>query len=419
SHLFTAVKPISISDLAPELLCQIFKWFCIHDADQRPSGMRVYTLTRICGLWRTLSQNLPELWTSIYISRVQPLHAQMVDECLRRSKDLSLDVSLTMKETNGMWPILFLIWGSVGRIRSLALDLTRSTFENLGLQVAPAYAPRLEYLELHASGPETSSQQQFHSSIQLRHSPLLKSLVLGGVGIQHPDPAEFVHKLEVLDLDAGAFVNDRGLPGLKILLSFWAVEEVRETSALRLLAIRGFAAELRPSPDEAVSFASFVSCVTSLFIGYRWAGPSVLAAFRCAPLRQITILDEAPQFATDLAQQDMQFPTVTSLDIEDSTAIPGLKNTLPAISRLRIRGTVNLPDLESLSTGNQWADLRVLIVEASGISLKNLCAFVEARASASLPLAEVVYRMPKDSLFAVNLWTKWLKEHTDFRDERL
>ncbi|KAJ7753956.1 hypothetical protein DFH07DRAFT_506296 [Mycena maculata] len=195
--------PKEISSLPLELVRIVFSLTRTPASEDRklPS---VHTLTRVSQFWRTAAQEFcPELWSELRIFHFRTGQVEMVDEYLRRSNTLPLDISIDVPEDeqpDTFLPIALRIWSVPGRWRTLRISTTAHNFIAIDSNVDLKGAPLLDTLDLSVSDIKLTSDK---ASFRLAAVPALKSLTLHGITLVGPSFAwqiEVAWQVETLDI---------------------------------------------------------------------------------------------------------------------------------------------------------------------------------------------------------------------------
>ncbi|TBU45844.1 hypothetical protein BD309DRAFT_955201 [Dichomitus squalens] len=213
----------SVNALPVEILSQVFVYLLSPPGAPIKQGhAKFLKVAHVCHRWRTIALENPMLWTSF------PLHhAEMVEQCVNRSGQLPLTVSLTQGMSES---IPQLVSPASYRVRSIWIS-TKSGSDVGRLLSCFGSAPLLEYLHVEASGndPRASFDSPVRPSVPLLfngHVPSLRYLVLRDLQLLFPPPNTLRH------LELGAHLIDHHLPSVKEVLDILA--NCPELEALKL-----------------------------------------------------------------------------------------------------------------------------------------------------------------------------------------
>ncbi|TBU46991.1 hypothetical protein BD309DRAFT_952885 [Dichomitus squalens] len=202
-----------VNALPVEVLSHVFVYLLSPPGAPITQGhAKFLKVAHVCHRWRTIALENPTLWTSF------PLHhAEMVEQCVNRSRQLPITVSLTRGMPKS---IPQLVASASCRVRSIWIS-TKSGSDVGQLLSCFGSAPLLEYLHVEASGndPRASFDSSVRPSVPLLfngHAPSLRYLVLRNVQLLFP-PSNTLRHLEL-----GASPNDLHLPAVKEVLDVLA-----------------------------------------------------------------------------------------------------------------------------------------------------------------------------------------------------
>ncbi|KAJ7108923.1 hypothetical protein C8R43DRAFT_1043548 [Mycena crocata] len=428
-----ADEPQGIHSIPPELISLIFS-FTHHD-----SGTSVHSLARVCRFWRSLSHSLPELWTDIRILHCRPGQLDMINECLRRSNALPVQISFAVfhdvvgNQLTEFWAVLLKIWSVHRRWRKVRIETTDKNFWTMLHSMGRKDAPLLECLELVVSdaGDHFSSEAEHNAysrpSLSLGVLSALKSLTLKGIALQVSAVLLFVEQLETLDLSSGPtrLITD-------LAEEFCAAaEHSNAVPRLRHLSIRSSLPALDGTSGSF--FASYISSLTTLTLGDLTsdlgASPLFFTLLRTPLLEELTLDHIGAQcweaFTTALRDESLTFPSLRTLNlylIEDFSVPTYLDTAFPALERLSLRNLDLTSFFSRLSNPFSpgfskpdgpifWPRLHALTI--NNASYRDLRPVVEARIALGCPLAALEVDTPR---FVDMSALRWLQSHVgDFK----
>ncbi|KAL1947452.1 hypothetical protein VTO73DRAFT_14413 [Trametes versicolor] len=164
-----------VNSLPPELLIMVFSL----------AGDDLVSVTHVCQHWRDVALHAPGLWT--HVGHTSP---EGVKTYLRRSKELPLDISLTVLEIPTVGTLRALT-AEIHRTRSLRVTLPSSAGLRLVTQSLMSLSPQLEVLSIRDCGsplgvlpplPRAPSQGR---PADFDGAPLLRSLTLNSVPLPY------------------------------------------------------------------------------------------------------------------------------------------------------------------------------------------------------------------------------------------
>ncbi|KAJ6560465.1 hypothetical protein B0H19DRAFT_1147835 [Mycena capillaripes] len=405
----TALPP-GICSLPTELICLIFSFtqaltIAIAMTQKRPTTPVLYTLTRVCAQWRSIGQNLPDLWTYILIRDSRSAAVEMVEEFLRRSNGLPLHIFLNIPfsinrrhDGTAFQGIFQKILSASDRWRALRIDTISDNFVAMK-NVECKAAPLLEFLYIHLDYGFVRQP-----TLHLGPTPSLKSLILHGIGLKIEDVSSFVDKLEVLQIATPSVVS-------KLADAF--VSSGRDTPRLRHLDLTLHVPPLKSK--QGAAFRKYVASLTSLSLGYvRDLGriPSLLHSPLLEELSLRSLGNNAiGSFVERLQSASLVFPalhTLTLSSIPDGSfrQLRYLCTAFPALERLSLRNVETAPFIDLLSISECWLNLHTLTLYP--VDYRELCPMVHRRIEAGCPLAtlEII------SMRAIDTTSlSWLQKH--------
>ncbi|KAF8143477.1 hypothetical protein K438DRAFT_2029606 [Mycena galopus ATCC 62051] len=385
-----------IHSLPAELICAIFSFnhASRSPSDQKPSVLSpVHILTRVCRIWREISQGLPELWTDIRIFHCRSGISEMLDQHLRRSSNLRLDMLLDLpfkiagKQFTEFWGLVLKIWSVAYRWRSLGIVTTADNFSYIRDNVGCKAVPQLEFLRLCLSGDSFSA----HNSPAISFSSMfaLKSLVLRGITLDHCEVSSFVNQLEHLDLFATSATILSQLAG-----HFDAASgDTQAISRLRYLSLR-----------TTVQFDVASDDLRSLF-----------NALRAPVLEELSFIDLSTtcwnNFTTALFSQSVVFPSLRTLklsSVHGCTMHDYLGLAFPSLENLSLLYVDCSTFLSALSKAEPtlWPRLHSLALNET--TYRALRSVVEARITLKCPLTCLEMDTPR---FIDTSSLQWLQNH--------
>ncbi|KAJ7200411.1 hypothetical protein GGX14DRAFT_699670 [Mycena pura] len=400
--------PTDIHCLPPELLCLIFTFAangpCGIEIDISAPSPIVFTLTRICGLWRGITRGVPDLWTNIRFSRFLPSHSEMLDECLCRSKDLPLDITLAIIDEvppSSFMGVVAKIWSVAHRWRTFSFSTRDSNFGAMRI-LGCTSAPLLETLKLSAIGSPTGPDVAFPPFWSL---PALKCLMACRIHLQVSD----ADRLEILDLSytyAGG-----GELATKLARRFASgSRDTPATPCLRHFTLRAPHLTLR-GPSTA-TFSAYIAALTTLRLGNLGIGDlQQLIPLLPRLLEELTLCDMFPLvlagFAATVHNHCIVFPALQALTLgtAHAVALGILARASPALRRLSLRpgdtgGFVAMfapladTDADAAPAPPPWPQLRALKISGPDTDLLQLRTLIEARLAHGCPLAALEVDTP-------------------------
>ncbi|KAJ7200406.1 hypothetical protein GGX14DRAFT_660390 [Mycena pura] len=401
--------PTDIHCLPPELLCLIFTFAangpCGIDKDISAPSPIVFTLTRICGRWRGITRGVPDLWTNIRLSRFLPSHSEMLDECLCRSKDLPLDITLAIIDEvppSNFLGIVAKIWSVAHRWRTFSFSTTDSNFGAMRI-LGCTSAPLLETLKVSAIGSPTGPDVAFPPLWSL---PALKCLIACRIHLQVSD----ADRLEILDLSY-TYAGGEELPK-KLARQFASgSRDNPATPYLRHFTLRAPHLTLR-APSTA-TFGAYIAALTTLRLGNLCVSDlQQLVPLLPRLLEELTLCDMFPRvlasFAATVRNRFIVFPALQALTLgtaHNVVVLGILARASPALRRLSLRpadtgGFVAMlapladTDADIAPAPQLWPQLRALKISGPDIDLLQLRTLVEARLAHGCPLAPLEIDTP-------------------------
>ncbi|KAJ7715517.1 hypothetical protein DFH07DRAFT_862821 [Mycena maculata] len=418
------MDPNGISSLPSELICVVFSF--THTS--ATSGDRqlpfVHTLAHVSRFWRTLAKELcPELWTEIRIFHCRSGQLEMVNEHLRRSSGVPLDILMDLPfnvsgdwQLATFWPVVLRIWSVAHRWRVLRICTTDSNFSAIRNNVGRKTAPLLETLELRIGGQESYSQ----SALYLESLPTLKSLVLHGPMLETSQVSVFAAQLETLDLSSA---QSSASFLMELVEQFDIVaQDSQAIPHLRRLTFRGTLPDL--DAPHGPLFKSYMSSLTALTLGNIGARRAPNSFALLWPLLAPTLLEELSledipgecldTFGDSLKSAGLIFPALRTLrlaSIESSTLPAYLRIAFPALAHLSLLHVDSRPFLKALSSDSDsepvlWPNMLTLVLDNA--DYRALCSVVDARIAARCPLAVLEVDSPK---FIDTSALQWLQTH--------
>ncbi|KAJ7064528.1 hypothetical protein C8F01DRAFT_1127146 [Mycena amicta] len=206
------MSPSYISSIPTELLIDIFRF--TQPSTAGPFGARtpVYILTAVCSHWRGIAHTLPELWNDIRIHdrNLSKTAVHLLDECLLRSRELPLHISLRTNDVTyaGMANFLSVVatlWltAVVRRWKSVKLALTKTHLAALHPfgRKSPMLLEFLELRLLKAAVVEGDETQQTPARPLISFGAMhnLKSFIAERIDLDVSE-ASFARHLTTLDL---------------------------------------------------------------------------------------------------------------------------------------------------------------------------------------------------------------------------
>ncbi|KAF7375669.1 F-box domain-containing protein [Mycena sanguinolenta] len=417
-------KEQGIHSLPAELICAIFS--LIHASrsspDEKPAALSpVHILNRVCRLWREISQDLPELWTDIRIFHCRTGLPEMLDQYIRRSSSLQLDILLDIpldvagKQFVGFWAIILKLWSVAYRWRTLCIITTANNFAHIQANIGCKMVPRLESLQLRVSHAVPSGE--IPPSISFSSMSALKSLVLHGIALQNSEVSSFVDQLERLDVNATSTVILLQLAEQFETLS----PETQAISRLRYLSLRGSLPPLGVAADSAIK--SYTSSLTSLYLGNFDRGDihALCDVLSASALKELSLDDLSgscwDDFTGALSVRTIEFPSLRTLKLARIRGYtmhgPGyLAVAFPFLERLSLLHVDCSTFLSSLSKADPifWPRLNNLTVDNA--NYRTLRSVVEARSALGCPLASLEVDTPK---IIDSSSLHWLQNHVSLK----
>ncbi|KAJ6533776.1 hypothetical protein DFH09DRAFT_1284371 [Mycena vulgaris] len=397
-----------ISSLAPELLCAIFSFIRAESSSAVRTQPSVHTLTRVSSLWRSVSHNLPELWTDIRIFHCGTGQLEMLSEYLRRSNTLPLDISFDLgfnvarhRQRENFWPLVLKIWSVAHRWRTLRIATTVDNFSSMQLNVGRKAAPLLESLELQVSESESFSRP----SLFFGSMPVLQSLVLDGIGVQ-TEASSFVEQLETLNL---SFDNSADL--IVQLADAFDAASINTTGVppLRHLTLRAIRL-----PGTSTALKSYVSLLTTLTLG-SFHSEHFSLVYLPPLLEELTLenlTDRSWQaFSEALRTESLTLPALRILKLSSIVQCSPHKYFSSAFPALEQLSLIHLDSSTFLSAFSRpspvlWPHLHSLTIHDA--NYRALCLVVEVRMASGHPLAALEVDSPQ---FIDTGSLQWLQKH--------
>ncbi|KAF8176704.1 hypothetical protein K438DRAFT_1846614 [Mycena galopus ATCC 62051] len=381
---------------------------------KRPSAPVLHTLVRVCVQWRSIGQSLPDLWTYIPISDSRSATVQVVEDFLRRSNGLPVDIFLNIplslnrtRDGTAFQGIFQKILSASDRWRALRIDTTVDNVVAVHGNIECKAAPLLESLEIRLGYGEKFVRQP---TLHLGPTPSLKSLMLHGIGLKIGDVSSFVDTLEVLEIATPSVVS-------KLADAF--ISSGQEPPRLRHLNLTLHVPSLKGK--QGAAFRKYVASLTSLSLGYVRDLGRIPSLLHSPLLEELSLRGLGPDamgsFVQRLQTASLLFPTLHTLtlsSIPESSLreIRYLCTAFPALERLVLRNveTASFISLLSMSGdfGDQlfWPKLHTLTIYP--VDHRELCPMVHKRIEAGCPLAtlEII------SARAIDVTSlSWLQKH--------
>ncbi|KAJ7503278.1 hypothetical protein B0H11DRAFT_578639 [Mycena galericulata] len=344
-----------INSLPVEILCTVFAF------TRSPAGSglgnrnlpSVHTLSHVCRLWRNVAQALcPELWTDIWIFHCRSGQLEMVDEYLRRSNtllvnillDIPSNVTVDRHQLATFWSVLLRIWSVSHRWRILHISTTQDNFWAIKLNVGRKAVPLLESLELRV----TSSSSNEQTDLYFESMFALKSLALHDIMLQTPveSVSSFAQQMETLDLSAK--------DSFDLLLKLGEQFDISAQNSLAVPRLRHLTLRTSVPPLDGRSgplFKSYISSLTTLTLGHLYSnfqesGLAALCRLLVLPLLEELTFDGINAFAwriiaDSLGDARLTFPAVRTLTLASVgrctlTEHSHLFDAFPALEQLRL-----------------------------------------------------------------------------------
>ncbi|KAJ7754366.1 hypothetical protein DFH07DRAFT_941056 [Mycena maculata] len=328
----------------------------------------------------------PELWTNIRVFHCRPGQLEMVDEYLRRSNALLLDISVHLP---------FNFFGDRQLATFLPVVLRICNFPAIKHNVGRNAARLLESLELRITGRELQDSQ----ALYLESLPALKSLVVDGI----PD---------VLDITSTEYSH------LLDELARHTPPPTELTPHLRHLTLRIPLPNLTRVSGPFISW--YISSLTSLSLGDFHGGDGfrLLWGLLATPLLEELSLDSIRDgcwgiFANALSEAQLTFPALRILrlsSITNCTLHPYLRTAFPTLEQLHIRHSDSSVFVQALSSHSAPTNTSVLWSKLAidNADYRALRSVVDTRIVAGCPLRVLEVDLPP-SIDASAL--QWLQEH--------
>ncbi|KAJ7452857.1 hypothetical protein FB451DRAFT_1185544 [Mycena latifolia] len=406
--------PQGIFTLPSELICAIFSLTRTESCSSDRTPAPVHTLTRVCRFWRSLAQELPELWTDIQVVHCWTGQLERLSECLRRSKALPLDIIVDIRidvvgnrQLANFWPIVLKIWSVAHRWRVLCITTTGDNFASMQYNVGRKAAPCLESLELFVS--ESSPSLTSQPTLFFGSMPVIKSLVLNGITLDTSEASSLVGQLETLNI-----CSLRAADLITQLAEVFetATETTHDISPLRHLTICGQLPKFEGTPGALVK--TYISSLTSLTLAGFHAGAYPL--FYLTPLLEELSLTDLNHvawqtFADSLGSGSLTFPALRILKLKSIVSVTlheHFSRAFPALEYLSLLDADNSTFFAGLSWDEPvlWPGLHTLTL--NNANYRALCAVVEARIALGHPLAALEVGSPQ---FIDARSLQWLQKH--------
>ncbi|KAJ7177529.1 hypothetical protein C8R43DRAFT_942798 [Mycena crocata] len=167
----------ALRKFSDELLARIFAHFCRDSARRQVTTVRSGPLLigHVCSRWRDLSKGLPELWDTVRLDVMQPLH-RLRSEYLATLLFLSKGRNLRVDLRGPFWSRLQGVWDHAHRISELSLLLPSTVYR------CSLFAPDTCFGTLKIAHLSTAAGH--HSSVDpaafqwLQHAPGLRHFTL-------------------------------------------------------------------------------------------------------------------------------------------------------------------------------------------------------------------------------------------------
>lgn len=375
---------------------------------QRPIAS--FTLSQVSQRWRTITHDLPQIWTDIRIFHFRDSQCNMVSHLIHsRTKDFPLSIKLeydqplAVAQTRNYWEILLTIKSCSSRWKYLHIGVKQDLFTQICRNFGAPEAPLLQQLELVVHGPRDASSGhdlEAHAIsplyLEIRNAHLLKRLVLIRIRLRTPSPA-YMGQLETLTLDS--------FPALEMLDRPLIQEDIVPTQLRNLTLIRTVL-PLVPQRSYLSEYTSFLTALSlSNMEGY--SPVSVHTMFdhlATTTLRELYISRVDHSFLKgffDSMQQDSQpprYPRLRKLHLE--SIVDGYSGDLsPHIldfnfPKLEVLDLFSVSPLTTLLRDNFiFPLLHTLCVR--GARYKDLCDVIDLRAEYRAPLTALEVDTPQ------------------------
>lgn len=405
---------VAIYQFPSEIFHSIFSFVVTKDHyESERSGIKrpiaSFTLSQVSQRWRTITHDLPQIWTDIRIFHFRDSQCNMVSHLIHsRTKGFPLSIALeydqplAVAQTRNYWETLLTIKSCSSRWKYLHIGVNQDLFTQICRNFGAPEAPLLQQLELVVHGPRDASSGHGHEAhaisplyLEIRNAHILKRLVLIRIRLRTPSPA-YMGQLETLTLD--------NFPALEMLDRPLIQEDTVSTHLRNLTLIRTVLA--LPQRSYLSEYTSFLTTLSLSNVG-GYSPTSVHTMFdhlATITLRELSISHVDHSFLEGFLnslQQDSQpqrYPRLHKLHLEDIA--DGYSGDLsPQIldfnfPKLEVLDLFNVSNFATLLKENLiFPLLHTLCVR--GARYKDLCDVIDLRAECRAPLTTLEVDTPQ------------------------